>query len=144
MNSHNTSYGNYQQRYGGSETTTIKNPPTQVKKGPEFNDRDRLNDMLATEKWLTDGFNVFVRETSHQTLFNDILHILNETHHAARDIFNLMFEKGWYTIHAEQPSQISKEHQKFQGYESQLPSQASHGQGQGQFYSGGTYQPRDY
>lgn len=129
-------YGNYQQRYGGPET--IKNPPTQVKKGPEFNDRDRLNDMLATEKWLTDGFNVFVRETSHQTLFNDILHILNETHHAARDLFNLMFEKGWYSLHPEQPSQVAKEHQKFQGYESQFPRQGQ--------YQGGMFhqQPRDF
>ena len=137
MNNQGTSYGSYQQGYGGTNPT-IKNPPTQVKKGTEFNDRDRLNDMLATEKWLTDGFNVFVRETSHQTLFNDILHILNETHHAARDVFNLMFEKGWYSLHPEQPSQVSKEHQKFQGYESQLPHQSQGTQ------MGNMYHPRDF
>lgn len=97
MTNYSGSYGNYQQRYGGSSTPTVKNPSTSFNKGPEFNDRDRLNDMLATEKWLTDGFNVFVRETSHKDLYNDILHVLNDTHHAARDVFNLMFEKGWYT-----------------------------------------------
>ncbi|HOQ73842.1 MAG TPA: spore coat protein, partial [Limnochordia bacterium] len=32
----------------------MKNPSTQVQQGTQFNDRDCLNDMLATEKWLTD------------------------------------------------------------------------------------------
>ena len=138
MTNYSGSYGNYQQRYGGSSTPTVKNPSTSFNKGPEFNDRDRLNDMLATEKWLTDGFNVFVRETSHKDLYNDILHVLNDTHHAARDVFNLMFEKGWYTLHPEQPSHITKHHQKFSNYESQFPSQ-----GQTQFGSS-MFQPVDY
>lgn len=141
MNNQSGSYGNYQQRYGGSASPTIKNPSTQFKKGPEFNDRDRLNDILATEKWLTDGFNVFVRETSHQHLYNDILHILNETHHAARDVFNLMFEKGWYSLQAEQTSKITQQHQKFSGYESQF---ATPNQGQGQYHTSTMFQPTDY
>lgn len=138
MNSHR-SYGNYQQRFGGSTNPTVKNPSTQVPQGPQFTDRDRLNDMLATEKWLTDGYNVFVREASHQALHNDILHILNETHRACRDVFNLMFEKGWYSLQPEEPNQIAKERQKFQGYESQFPQQTQH-----TFQPGGMYQPRQF
>lgn len=141
MNNRSGSYSNYQQRYGGSADPTIKNPTTQFQKGTELSDRDLINDILATEKYLTDGFNVFVREASHQSLYNDVLHILNETHHAARDVFNLMFEKGWYSVQAEQPSQIAKEHQKFSGYESQF---ATHGQGHEQYQSGTMYHPRDY
>lgn len=133
MNSHNRPYASYQPRFQGSASPTIKNPSTQVQQGTQFNDRDCLNDMLATEKWLTDGFNVFAREASHQTLHNEVMRILNETHQAARDVFNLMFEKGWYSLHPEQPSQVAKEYQKFQGYESQLPHQ-----------SGGMYQPRQF
>ena len=42
----------------------IKNPQTNQRtvKGPEMNDRDRLNDMLATEKNLTNNYNVFARK----------------------------------------------------------------------------------
>lgn len=142
MNNNRSSYGGYQQqRYGGSSSPTIKNPSTHFAKGTEFNDRDHLNDMLATEKWLTDGFNVFVRETSHQDLYNDVLHILNETHHACRDVFNLMFEKGWYSLHPEQPSHIADHYQKFSGYQSQFPSQ---GTGSYQYPSGFGQHPRDY
>lgn len=140
MNNQGGSYGNQQERYGGS---TVKNPTTQFTRGKEFSDRDRLDDMLATEKWLTDGYNVFVRETSHNNLYRDILHILNETHHAARELFNLMFEKGWYSIQAEQPSQITKEYQKFSGYQSQFPE---HDQfhTRSQHYSQGHFPPVDY
>jgi hypothetical protein len=142
MNSNRSSYGSYQQqRYGGSTSPTMKNPSAHFEKGTEFNDRDRLNDMLATEKWLTDGFNVFVRETSHQELYNDVLHVLTETHHACRDVFNLMFEKGWYSLHPEQPSHIADHYQKFSGYESQFPS---HGTGSYQYLSGVGQHPRDY
>lgn len=142
MNTRSGSYGNYpQQTYGESTNPTIKNPSAQFQKGPEFNDRDRLNDILATEKYLTDGYNVFVRETSHQDLFHDVLHILNQTHHACRNVFNLMFEKGWYSLHPEQPGQITKEHQKFAGYESQFPTQTTQTQSQ---YGTGMSFPRDY
>ncbi|HHW72551.1 MAG TPA: spore coat protein [Firmicutes bacterium] len=139
MNSQNRPFGSYQQRFAGSSNPTIKNPSTQVSQDAQFNDRDCLNDMLATEKWLTDGFNVMAREASHQSLHNDIMNILNETHQATRDLFNLMFEKGWYTIQPEQPTQVAKEYQKFQGYESQFPQQQSTPYG-----SGGMYQPRQF
>ena len=132
MQNQNGPYANYQNRYDGSTTNnhqTIKNPTTQFHKGTEMNDRDRIDDMLATAKWLTDGFNVFVRETSHQSLYNDVLRILNETHHAARDIFNLMFEKGWYSLKSEQPYQVAKNYQKFSGYQNQFPTQSQHQQG---------------
>lgn len=140
MNNQTGSYGNYHQRYTSPTAPTVKNPSASFQKGPEFSDRDRLNDMLATEKWLTDGFNVFVRETSHGDLYHDILHVLNETHHAARDVFNLMFEKGWYSLHPEQPGQIAKHHQKFASHKSQFPNQSqTHTQ-----FGAGTYQPLDY
>ncbi|MCK9524464.1 MAG: spore coat protein [Limnochordia bacterium] len=142
MNNNRGSYGSYQQGYGGSSSPTIKNPSTQFEKGPEFNDRDRLNDLLATEKWLTDGFNVFVRETSHQDLYNDVLHILNETHHACRDVFNLMFEKGWYSVHPEQPSHIADHYQKYSGHQNQFPSQST--SSYNQYQTGVGQHPRDY
>ena len=62
---------------------------------------------------------MFAREASHQSLHCDVMQILNQTHHAARELFNLMFEKGWYTLQAEQPSHAAQQ-QKFTGYESQF------------------------
>jgi spore coat protein CotF len=104
----------------------IKNPQTgqlPKVKGPEMNERDFLNDILATEKYLSDNFNIFVREASSQPLHQDTLTILNETHATARNLFNLMFEKGWYALTAASEQEIQKTTQQFKNYESQQPYQ---------------------
>ncbi|MCL6626643.1 spore coat protein [Alicyclobacillus shizuokensis] len=100
----------------------IANPQSPYgSQGPEMNDRDRLNDILATEKYLTDGLNSAVREASHDALFQDLMGILNETHQMARDIYNTMFQQGWYTLEAEQPQKLQQTFQQFQGYSTQFP-----------------------
>ena len=37
-----------------------------------MNDRDIINDVLATEKYLTDNLNIFARETSYANLHSDV------------------------------------------------------------------------
>lgn len=102
----------------------IKNPKPanepQVK-GPQMNDRDRLNDVLATTKYLTDSLNVAVREASHNSLHQDMMSILNETHQAARQAFDLMFQKGWYKLEAEEQQKLDQSFQQFNNYSTQFP-----------------------
>jgi spore coat protein CotF len=104
----------------------IKNPKPANEpqsKGPQMNDRDYVNDVLATEKYLTDSLNVAVREASHDSLHQDMLTILNETHQAQRDIFNAMFQKGWYKLEAEEQQKLDKAYQQFSNYSTQFPYQ---------------------
>lgn len=67
-------------------------------KTPEMNERDFINDGLSTCKYLTDSLNIAVREASHDQLYQDFLQILEETHQTSRELFNLMFKKGWYKL----------------------------------------------
>ncbi|NGQ95210.1 spore coat protein [Brevibacillus sp. SYP-B805] len=90
-------------------------------KGPQMNDRDFLNDGLSTCKYLTDSLNVAVREASHQQLHADMMQILNETHQSARELYNLMFQKGWYKLEAEQQQKLDQAYQQFSGYATQFP-----------------------
>jgi spore coat protein CotF len=99
-------------------TSTAQN---QAQQTPQMTDRDRLNDILATEKYLTDGFNVAVREASHDTLHRDILTCLTETHQCAREIYTVMFQNGWYTLEAADQQQLTQTYQQFSGYMSQFP-----------------------
>ncbi|UVI29197.1 spore coat protein [Paenibacillus spongiae] len=105
---------------------TIQNPKPanepQVK-GPEMNDRDRINDVLAMEKYLTDSFNVSAREASHQALHQDIMTVLNESHQCQYGLFELMFRKGHYKLQAEQQQALDQAYQQFSGYSSQFPYQ---------------------
>lgn len=90
-------------------------------KGPEMNDRDRINDILALEKYLTDSFNVAVREASHEDLHRDLMQILNETHECQYNLFKQMFQKGWYKLEAEQQPALEQTYQQFSNYRTQFP-----------------------
>lgn len=83
-----------------NQQNKIQNPATQIPKTPQMNDRDFINDMLSTEKYLTSGYNVFLNEASHEKLYQDILQIFTETQNCQRELFNLMFKKGWYGFEA--------------------------------------------
>ncbi len=108
-----------QQQTISNDTGTMANQA----KGPEMNERDFINDLLATEKYLTDSFNIFAREASNEVLFQDVLTILNETQQNARNIFNAMFKKGWYQLTAAPVQEIQQATQQFKNYESQFPYQ---------------------
>lgn len=123
-------YGNPQQtqqnynqnQYNQTQTNQpqmIKNPESNVVsrvKNPSMNDRDYINDILATEKYLTDSFNTFVREASHTELYNDTKQILNETHDCTRDIFNVMFKNGFYSLQPEKAQAVQKAQKQFANY----------------------------
>ncbi|AGK52456.1 spore coat protein [Bacillus sp. 1NLA3E] len=90
-------------------------------KGPEMNDRDFINDGLSTCKYLTDSLNSAVREASHIQLHGDLLQILTETHQSSRDLYNLMFQNGWYKLEAEEQQKIDQAFQQFNNYSTQFP-----------------------
>lgn len=115
--------GMQQQQQQQQQQNKIKNPTAQLaqEKGPQINDRDNLNLALAQEKYITDNFNIFVREASHRQLHNDVMRIFLESHAMARELFNLMFRKGWYALEGEQKQKLAQSYQKFQGYSNQFP-----------------------
>jgi spore coat protein CotF len=102
----------------------IKNPKPANEpkvKGPEMNDRDRINDILAMEKYLTDSFNISAREASHGALHQDVMTVLNETHQCQHEMFQLMFQKGHYKLEAEEQQVLDKTYQQFSNYSTQFP-----------------------
>lgn len=99
----------------------IQNPETQIQKTPQMNERDFINDMLTTEKYMTEAYTTALHEFSHDALFQDVLSIYNETANAHRSLYNMMFKKGWYAVEAAEPQKLQQSYQQFQGYTSQFP-----------------------
>lgn len=62
------------------------------------NDRDRMFDLLATEKYLTQEYNISMQEASHDEFFQ----VLKQNHQACiqaqRQLFATAFKKGWYRL----------------------------------------------
>ncbi|MGZ0087000.1 spore coat protein [Geobacillus sp. C56-T2] len=102
-------------------TKQVQNAETPVPKTPQMNERDFLNDMLATEKYMTLSYSVFLHEASHQALYQDMMNIFTETQNCQRELYELMFKKGWYKLEAADAQKLQQTYQQFQGYRSQLP-----------------------
>ncbi|SDZ64211.1 Spore coat protein CotF [Evansella caseinilytica] len=103
------------------QPSKIANPKTQVPETPQMSDRDYINDMLATEKYMTDAYSTAMNEASHDQLFSDIQQAFTESQRCQRDLFNLMFKKGWYSFDAEQQQTLDQSYQRFTGYQNQIP-----------------------
>lgn len=99
----------------------VQNPETQIPKTPQMNDRDFTSDLLTMEKYMTDSYSTFLNEASHQALYQDVLNIFTDTQNEQRNLYNLMFQKGWYKLEAAEPQKLQQSHQQFQGYSSQFP-----------------------
>lgn len=91
--------------------------------GPEFSDRDRLNDVLTMEKYLTSGYNTGLNEMQNPKLHETIQGILSDEHNMQFQVFDKMWQKGWYKIEAAEQQKIQQTYQQFNGYKSQFPKQ---------------------
>jgi spore coat protein CotF len=94
----------------------ISNPATQIQKSPQMNDRDFVNDLLSTEKYMTTSYSTALHEASHDALYQDILSIFNETQQSQRDLYNLMFKNGWYSLEAADTQKLQQAYQQFNNY----------------------------
>lgn len=105
--------------------TTIAMPQTgqlpQVK-GPEMNDRDWVNDILSYAKYLTYGYNTGLNEAQNPQLHQTVQTILNDVHQSQYELFDMMFQKGWYKMKAADQQEISQAYTQFNGYKTQFPS----------------------
>ncbi len=117
-----------QQQGQQTQQQTIQNPQTQVPETPQMNDRDMMTDLLSTEKYLTASYCTFLNEASHQALYQDTLTIFNETQNAQRDLYNVMFRKGWYKLEAADQQKLQQSYQQHQQYASQFPYGTNQGQ----------------
>ena len=99
----------------------IKNNEVSVPKTAEMNDRDFINDMLATEKYMTASYSTALNEVSNQTLYQDLATIFKETQDCQRRLFEVMFKNGWYSLEIADQQKMQQAYQQFSSYKSQFP-----------------------
>lgn len=104
-----------------NQNMKIQNPKTQTPETPQMSDRDFINDQLTTEKYMTASYSTALNEASHENLYQDINQIFNESQNCQRQLFNLMFKKGWYSFDAADQQQLTQSYQQFSGYSNQFP-----------------------
>jgi len=62
----------------------------------EFSDKDILTDLLIGTKGLSLGYHTAVLEAANDRVRNTLIQINNEELNAQKQIFDLMYARGWY------------------------------------------------
>ena len=98
----------------------IKNEKQEISKDECLNDEDLLNDIMLCEKNISNSYSVAINEMSNKYLYKKVMDIFEDTKDIARDIYNLMFSKGWYSITQEDEKNIEKSYTKYSNKLSEL------------------------
>ena len=86
----------------------ISNPKTKVPQTTNMNDKDYLTTMLRIEKSMVKDFSVALTEASNNDLYNDYYDMFKEITEIQREIYNLMFKKGWYSLEMASENKITE------------------------------------
>lgn len=101
---------------------------TQAVKDSNVNDRDRMQDLLATEKYLTNAYDTFLNEASHDALFQVVKQNHSKCQDLQRQVYNTMFKKGWYKLAVADAQSVSDAYNKAVQAKNQLPFPSKMGQ----------------
>ena len=86
----------------------------------KLSDEDILKDMLVSQKYITQLYNINVNECVDAELKDDFLKILREEHNIQTSVFQDLQKRGWYsTLPAEQQF-IDEANTKFQKISQEL------------------------
>ena len=88
--------------------------------GSSFTDKEIMDDILSSQKHMTDVYNTFSNECTNQQLQSDMLNILKEEHNIQFTVFSEMQKRGWYSPGAAQAQMISETKTKFENIATKL------------------------
>lgn len=89
----------------------IKNEKVEVPTGISLNDKDYLNSLLSTLKEISKNYTISLTEASNEVLHNEYKLMFNDYISMQRDVYELMFRKGWYVLEKSENDKINKKYQ---------------------------------
>ena len=78
-----------------------------------YDDRARLTDALASQKFVTECYNTWCNECSNASVRSELMNILNEEHQLQYEIFEEMRKRGWYQVQPAEPQKIHEAKTRF-------------------------------
>lgn len=89
----------------------ISNPKVEVPTGIACNDKDYLNSLLSCLKEMSKNYVMAMTEASNESLFEKHKQVFLTLISLQREVYGLMFRKGWYIL---EKSDTQKINQKLQ------------------------------
>ena len=89
----------------------ICNPKTEVPKGTSINDKDYINSLLSSLKEMIKNYAIALTEASNETLYNEYKTMFDEYSALQREVYEIMFRKGWYTLEKSEQQKLNTKYQ---------------------------------
>ena len=89
----------------------ISNPKVEVPTGMALNDKDYISSLLSTLKQLVKDYAVVLTEVSNETLYSEYKVMFDTYSSLQREVYELMFRKGWYVLERCDANKISNKYQ---------------------------------
>lgn len=85
----------------------INNTKQEVPKGVELNDKDYINSLLCHLKEMSKNYVTALTEASNETLYEKYYKMFDNIISLQRDVYELMFRKGWYQLEKAENTKIT-------------------------------------
>jgi spore coat protein CotF len=79
----------------------------------QFNEKERILDLLTLEKHLAGNYNSFALESATPEVQSCLGGLLNDTHRMQQQIFTEMSTRGWYPTPKAEDTKVMEARQKF-------------------------------
>ena len=89
----------------------ICNVRVEVPEGISLNDKDYLNSLLSTLKEMEKNYVLAMTEASSEKLYQLHKEVFLKIAGMQRDVYELMFRKGWYCLEKAEGTKIADKHQ---------------------------------
>ena len=87
--------------------------------GSTISEKDLMNDVLSSQKFITDTYNTFTNESATPSVRDEFMRILTDEHQIQADVFQTMQQRGWYDIPQAQQQKIQQARQKYESAKNQ-------------------------
>jgi spore coat protein CotF len=81
--------------------------------GSNLPERDLMNDVLSSQKFITDTYNTFTNECATPNVRDGFMSILNEEHQIQAEVFDVMKQRGWYQVPAADQQKVNQAKQQY-------------------------------
>lgn len=89
----------------------ISNPKVEVPTGICCNDKDYITSLLSCLKEMSKNYVIAMTEASNESLYEKHRRVFLELQTLQREVYELMFRKGWYSLEKSEGQKIMQKQQ---------------------------------
>jgi len=93
------------------DNNQISNPKVEVSSGISLNDKDYITCLLSSLKEMSKNYTLAMTEASNGSLYNIYKEIFDSIISLQREVYELMFRKGWYVLEKSDANKINTKYQ---------------------------------